>query len=58
MERIQHREIALARDAKDVAHAMDAQLVNQNFGGSAQIVLTAHRHLLSQERLFGRISTR
>jgi hypothetical protein len=47
MERIQYREIALARYAKDVAHAMDAQLVDKDFGGTAQIVLTVHRRLLS-----------
>ncbi len=46
MERVEHREIALAGHAKDVAHAMNAQLVDQNFGGAAQIVLAAHRRLL------------
>ncbi len=46
MERVEHREIALARHAKDVAHAVNAQLVDQNLGGAAQIVLGAHRRLL------------
>jgi hypothetical protein len=30
-----------------VAHAMNAQLIDQNFGGAAQIVLAAHRRLLT-----------
>ena len=42
MERVEHGEIALARHAKDVAHAVDAQLIDQNLGGGAQIVLGAH----------------
>src|SRR5262249_56307974 len=46
MESIEHREIALARHAKDVTHAMNAQLIDQDFGGTAQIVLTAHRRRL------------
>src|SRR6516162_8241891 len=46
MEGIEHREIALARHAKDVTHAMNAQLIDQDFGGTAQIVLTAHRRRL------------
>ena len=46
MEGIEHREIALAWHAKDVTHAMKAQLIDQDFGGTAQIVLTAHRRRL------------
>ena len=42
MECVQHREIALAGHAEDMLHAVDAQLVDQNFGGTAQIVLGAH----------------
>ncbi len=45
MERIEHREIALARHAEHMLHAVDAQLVDQNLGGAAQIVLGAHRRL-------------
>ncbi len=45
MEGVEHREIALARHAKDVAHAMDAQLIDQHLGGATQIVLGAHRQL-------------
>ena len=46
MERVEHREIALARHAENVTHAVDAQLIDQNLGGAAQIVLAAHRRLL------------
>ena len=46
VERIEHREIALARHAEHVAHAVDAQLIDQNLGGGASVVLTAHRCLL------------
>ena len=42
MERVQHREIALAGHAENMLHAVDAQLIHQNFGGAAQIVLGAH----------------
>ncbi len=45
MERVENREIAFARHAEHVAYAVDAQLIDQNFGGGANIVLTAHRHL-------------
>ncbi len=48
MERIQHREIALAGHAENMLHAVDAQLVDQNFGGTAQIVLGAHFTLLGR----------
>ena len=46
VERIEHRQIALARHAEDVAHAVDVQLVDQNLGGGAHIVLGAHGRLL------------
>ncbi len=45
MKRVEHREIALAGHAKDMLHAVDAQLIDQNLGGAAQIVLGAHRRL-------------
>ncbi len=46
MEGVEHRQIALTRHAKDVLHAMDAQLIDQNLGGRAHIVLGAHFTLL------------
>ena len=42
---IEHGEITLARNAEYVAHAVDPQLIHQNLGGGANIVLPAHRHL-------------
>ena len=48
MKRVEHRQIALAGHAKDVLHAVDAQLIDQNFGGAAQIVLGAHFTLLGR----------
>ena len=35
VEGVENRKIALARHAKDVAYAMNAQLVDQDFGGTA-----------------------
>ena len=46
VEGVEHRQIALARHAEDVAHAVDAQLIDQNLGGGAHIVLGAHGRLL------------
>ena len=55
VKRVEHREIALARHAEDVAHAVNAQLIDQNLGGGPHIVLTAHRHLQrSHSRLIRR----
>jgi hypothetical protein len=34
-----------------VAHAVDAQLIDEDLGGTAQIVLTAHRRLPGKSRL-------
>ena len=42
MERIEHGEIALAGNAEGVADTVDDQLVDQHFGGGAQIVLGFH----------------
>ena len=54
VERVEHRQIALARHAEDVAHAVDVQLVDQNFGGGAHIVLGAHGRLLGTPALLFR----
>ena len=45
MERVEHREIALAGHAEYVTDAVDTQLIDKNLGGGANIVLTAHRFL-------------
>ena len=42
MEGVERRQIALARHAEDVAHAVDQQLVDQHLAAAAQIVLAAH----------------
>jgi hypothetical protein len=42
VERIEHGEIALAGHAKGMADPLDDQLVDQHFGGGAQIVLGFH----------------
>src|SRR5690242_7096992 len=47
MEGVEYRQIALARHAEDMANAMNAQLIHQDFGGAAQIVLSPHRRLLA-----------
>ena len=46
MKCIKRREIALARHAKDVLHAVNAQLIDQNLGGGAVVILAAHDVLL------------
>ena len=48
---IEHGEITLARNAEYVTHAVDPQLIHQNLGGGANIVLPAHRHLRDGARL-------
>ena len=48
VEGVEHGEIALARHAEYVAHAVDAQLIDQNLGGGARIVL--HRASASPRR--------
>src|SRR5262249_50460010 len=45
MEGVEHRQVALARDAEYLAYAMDPQLIDEDLGGTAQIVLTAHQCL-------------
>ena len=45
VECVEHREIALARHAEHVLHAVNAQLIDQNLGGGAHIVLGAHSSL-------------
>jgi hypothetical protein len=42
MEGIEHRQVTLARDTEGVVYAMDPQLIDENFGGTAQIVFSAH----------------
>ena len=46
VERIEHREVTLTRHAEYVAHAVNAQLIDQNLGGSPHVVLGAHGRLL------------
>ena len=43
---IKHGEVAFPRHTEHVAYAVQDQLVDQNFGGGAQVVLGAHRRLL------------
>ena len=49
VEGVERGEVALARHAEDVAHAVNAQLVDQNLGGGPRIVLTAHQSLPRRE---------
>ena len=50
VKRVERRKIALARHAEHVAHAVNAQLIDQNLGGGAHIVLSAHRRLRDSAR--------
>jgi hypothetical protein len=50
VKRIENRQVALARHAEDVAHAVNAQLIDQNLGRGPHIVLTAHRRLPGNSR--------
>ncbi len=52
VESVEHSEIALARHAEHVAHAVNKQLVDENFGGSAHVVLGAHGRLLGVESAY------
>jgi hypothetical protein len=45
-KRIKRREVALAGHAKDVTHAVDAQLSDENLGGGAIVILAAHHSFL------------
>ena len=45
-EGVEDGEIALARHTEHVLHAVHAQLVDQNLGGGAHVVLGAHSRLL------------
>ena len=45
VKRVDRGQIAFARHAEHVLDAVNAQLIDQNFGGRAIIVLTAHRYL-------------
>ncbi len=42
-KRVEHREVAFARHAEHVTHAVDSQLVDQNLSGRAVIGLAAHQ---------------
>ena len=48
VESIERREIALARHAEHVVHAVDDQLVDQDFAAGAHVVLGAQHGLVSQ----------
>jgi hypothetical protein len=45
VESIERGDVALARHAERVAHAMDDELINQDFGGRPRAVVGAHGHL-------------
>jgi hypothetical protein len=45
MERIEGGKVALARHAKDVAHALDHQLINENFSGRPCPIIGSHERL-------------
>jgi len=47
VEGVEHGEVALARHAEHVTHAVDVQLIDQHLGGGAQIILGAHGRLPS-----------
>ncbi len=51
MQRIERRDIALARDTEHVAHPVQHQLVDQDFRGGPAAVSGAHGRLL--QRLIG-----
>ena len=42
MHGVERRDVALARNAKDVAHAVQHELVDQDLGGSSGAVIGAH----------------
>src|SRR5207245_1749019 len=47
VKRIERRDIALARNAEHVPHAMDEELIDQDFAGGPGAVIGAHGgHLL------------
>ncbi len=47
MESVEHRQVALARHAEHVTHAVNLQLIDQDLGGGPHVVLDAHRVLLA-----------
>ena len=46
VEGVERGEIAFARHAEHVAHAMDRQLIDQDFAAGPRAVIAAHRPVL------------